>query len=148
MSATRPTAARNILFLDGDCVFCQKSATLLHRFDKAGELHYAPLQGETAKSLPAAWRLLGNANDHAVGAAVLAEAWGTDRQTHWRGADAILRALYLAGGVLKIFWPLHWLPAWIKAPVYSFIARHRRRLAFGNYTCGLPDARFREHMLP
>ncbi|BDS06117.1 hypothetical protein NT6N_11570 [Oceaniferula spumae] len=138
----------NILFLDGDCMFCQQSATMLHRLDKRGRLHFAPLQGETARILPEAWRQLEDTNNQASGAAVLTEYYGSDRQMHWRGADAILRSLYLTGGIFKIFWPLHWLPRWIKSPAYQFIARHRHRLKFGKESCSLPDAKFREHMLP
>jgi len=143
-----PPQPSNILFLDGDCVFCQKSATALHRLDRNGQLHFAPLQGETAKILPEAWRELKDANQQAAGAAVLTEAWETEQQVHWRGLDAILRALYLTGGVSIIFWPIHWLPRWIKSPIYQFIARHRHRLTFGKQSCELPDAEFRNHMLP
>lgn len=148
MSESKPTAPRNILFLDGDCVFCQKSATVLHRLDQRGRLHFAPLQGETAKILPSAWRQLKDANQQSSGAAVFTEGYQTDEQIHWRGADAILRALYLCGGISKTAWPLHWVPNWIKSSCYQFIARNRLKLPFSKKSCDLPDARFREHMLP
>jgi len=138
----------NILFLDGDCMFCQKTATVLHKLDKHGQLHFAPLQGETAKLLPESWRELKDANQQASGAAVLTEGYLTDEQRHWRGADAILRSLYLAGGAPKLLWPIHWLPKWIKSPGYNFIARHRHKLLFGKGSCSIPDANFRGHMLP
>ena len=145
-----PTSSepRHILFLDGDCVFCQKSAVLLHRIDQRERLYFAPLQGETAKALPASWRQLKDEKERSTGAAVLTEAWATDQQIHWRGADAILRAIYLAGGIGVILWPLYWLPSWIKSPFYRFLARHRHRLTFGKKDCVIPDAHFRDHLLP
>ncbi len=148
MSAKVSSKSRHVLFLDGDCVFCQKSATLLHQIDRRGRLYYAPLQGETASVLPSSWRELKGDNNQATGAAVLTEAWQTDQQVHWRGADAILRALYLAGGVFVIFWPLHLLPRWFKSGLYQLIARNRHRLQLGKDTCSLPNAKFQEHLLP
>ncbi|MBK1831438.1 DUF393 domain-containing protein [Verrucomicrobiaceae bacterium R5-34] len=140
--------ASPILFLDGDCVFCQKSATLLHRWDRYDRLHFAPLQGETAELLPQAWRQLTDENQQASGAAVLTEHYGTNKQTHWRGADAILRALYHCGGISKLFWLLHFLPQWLKSPSYRWVARHRHRLTSGQPHCLIPDESFRKKMLP
>ena len=145
-----PTSSelRHILFLDGDCVFCQKSAVLLHRIDQRERLYFAPLQGETAKALPASWRQLKDEKERATGAAVLAEAWATDQQIHWRGADAILRAIYLAGGIGVILWPLYWLPHRIKSSAYRFIARHRHLLSSSKATCMIPDDHFKQFLLP
>lgn len=148
MKQSSSSKPRHVLFLDGDCVFCQKSATLLHQIDQHEHLYFAPLQGKTAEILPASWRQLRDNKQRAMGAAVLTEAWETDQQVHWRGADAILRALFLAGGIFVIFWPLHWLPRWIKSPVYQFIARHRHRLTSKKSTCTIPDAQFSKYLLP
>lgn len=139
---------RHVLFLDGECVFCQKSATLIHRVDKRGRLYFAPLQGETAKVLPTSWRKLKDENLLASGAAVLTEAWDTQEQIHWRGADAMLRALYLTGGILIMFWPLYWLPHRIKSSAYRFIARHRHLLSSSKATCMIPDDHFKQFLLP
>lgn len=148
MSLPSINQPRHILFLDGDCVLCQKSATLLHKIDKQKNLYFAPLQGETAKILPNAWRVLMDDNQRATGAVVLTEASNTEKPIHWRGADAILRALYLSGGVFTIFWPLYWLPCWIKSPVYQLIAKHRHHAGIQNRSCLIPDTDMKNHFLP
>lgn len=138
---------RHVLFLDGDCLLCQKSVALIHRIDRHASLYFATLQGETAKSLPDSWKILIDKNNHATGAAVLTEAWQSEYQVHWRGPDAILRSLYLAGGVFAIFWPLSWLPKWIKSPIYQLIARHRHRLPFSN-SYPFPTEELKARFLP
>lgn len=147
MSRNMPT----ILYLDGDCVVCQKSARWLHKRDKRGRLHFAPLQGETARqNLPAEWLTLEDDDGTSTGAAVLAEKGknGLANNTrHWRGPDAILRSLYLLGWPWKILWPLHWLPRFLKDAGYNLIARNRHRLG-GGKECELPSAAFQKQTLP
>lgn len=148
MSAQKHPPVSHVIFLDGDCVFCQNSATLLHRLDHRKQLYFAPLQGETANILPASWRDLKDEKGRASGALVLIENWKHDHPIHWQGFDAVLRSLYLARGIFVIFWPLHWLPEWLKSQTYQFVARQRHRLTFGKKNCPLPDEHFRKHLLP
>ena len=148
MNSSTHNSPQNVLFLDGDCVFCQRSAIFLHHLDKRGALYFAPLQGTTAEILPELWRTTVDAKQKAAGAAVLTEFIHSAKPIHWRGVDAILRSLYLAGGIGIVFWPLHWLPKWIKWPCYNFIARHRHCLTSSNAKCSLPTDSFRKHMLP
>ena len=147
MTKASPTTIRHVLFLDGDCLFCQKSAHFIHQVDQHDHLYFAPLQGETAKSLPDSWKILIDDKNRPTGAAVFTEAWQTEKETHWRGADAIIRALYLAGGIFKIVWPLAWLPNWIKTPAYQLIARFRYRLPITK-ACTIPNEEIRKYFLP
>lgn len=144
---THESNNKNVLFLDGDCVFCQRSAQLVHRIDKRNVLHFAPLQGETARSLPEGWRLMDSTNSGAPSAAVLAEHFGSET-VWWRGADAILRTLKLIGGFWSYFWPLHHLPEWLKEPVYEWIAKNRYRIAGKTSACELPTKTFAEKLMP
>jgi predicted DCC family thiol-disulfide oxidoreductase YuxK len=48
----KPLPARIVLY-DGVCGFCNGSVRWLAARDRAGRLHYAPLQGETAAALRA-----------------------------------------------------------------------------------------------
>lgn len=146
MKETKPVP-RNILFLDGGCVFCQKSARLVYRLDKRGRIHFAPLQGETAERLPEGRQPATAENDREPGAAVLAE--GVDREpVYWRGADAVLRTLAIIGGFWKVFWLFRFLPRWLKNGIYRFIARNRYRIAGKTTACMIPDEGFKHRMLP
>ena len=130
------------LFIDGNCSFCQRSVRLLMSFDPDRALRFAPLQGSTAEQLPTEYKLT---NDQASDAAVLLEKPNEDSSKLWRGPDAILRSLYLAGGPASLIWPLHLLPKWIKNTSYQWIAKHRLKLS---KNCPLPTPEQRELFLP
>ena len=146
-SAAGTTDRKPILFLDGNCVFCQRSAQLLHWLDRHDRIRFAPLQGETAKMLPEKWRLTDNKNTTQPSSAILVES-PKGKTSPLRGADAVLRALKLAGGIGSVFWLFHYLPAWLKNGTYQFIARHRYRIAGKQATCNMPDKHFLDKMLP
>ena len=138
-----PSLGRSILFLDSECVFCQKSALLIHRLDNNNRIYFAPLQGETATILPQKWKL---ASPHS-GTVVLSEKIN-GKFVFWRGADAVLRTLRIIGGIWSIFWLLRFLPRWFKNGIYNFIARNRYRIAGRKAACSLPSEQFRNKMLP
>ncbi len=150
--ATKPqdnlAAVMHVLFLDGDCVFCQRSAVILHRIDRHDRLFFTTLQGETAQQLPEEWRRISNPQGGASGTAVLAENFGSTNVRFWRGADAPLRSLRIIGGMWSAFWLLSYCPKPIKDWVYQIIARNRHRLSGKNKTCTLPDEEFKARMLP
>ena len=145
LPATSPPT--HILFLDGECVFCQRSAQVIHKIDHSNLFNFAPLQGETASMLPEAWRLHSTSSDPSVGAVVLVENTG-EQQSLWRGADAVLRTLKLIGGVWAVFWPLRHFPDVLKNGIYHWIAKNRYRIAGKSNTCKLPDTDFQNKLLP
>lgn len=138
----------HILFLDGECLFCQRSARFLHRWDHPGDIRFAALQGKTASLLPDDWKQLTDECGHPAGTAVLIENAGQSNERRWRSADAILRALRLTKSLFSPLWMLYYLPRWIKNGGYRFIARHRHRLAWGKNTCQLPEQDFKDKFLP
>ncbi|MGB0992294.1 MAG: thiol-disulfide oxidoreductase DCC family protein [Akkermansiaceae bacterium] len=139
---------KHILFLDGDCVFCQTSAQRLHRLDQQKHIYFSTLQGETASSLPDDWRVLETADGTATGAAVLAEDVGENTPHYWRAADAMLRSFYLAGGVLKCLWLFHWLPLRLRDSLYHWLSEHRHLLTPAGAQCPIPNETFKKQILP
>lgn len=148
MSDPKPAQPHHILFLDGECLFCQQSAQLLYRWDRSRQIYFAPLQGETAQALPEDWKRLTDSHGNATGTAVFAENFGTPDARYWRGADAPLRSLKVSGGVCKVFWLLSYTPRPIKDWVYQSIARNRHRLLRKKGVCAIPDELFKARMLP
>ena len=144
---TMDTTGKHILFFDGDCLFCQKTAQILYRWDNTQTTYFTSLQGETASMLPPTWRNTTDTKGRASGNAVLIESCGQSDELRWRGANATLRALYLTRGPLAIFWIFYFLPDFLKNTVYDFIARNRHRLS-GNKSCPLPNQCFRDRLLP
>jgi predicted DCC family thiol-disulfide oxidoreductase YuxK len=117
----------NIVFFDGYCHLCHGSVKILIRFDKKHILRYAPLQGETAKSLlragdvvlPDSMIYLRKGNTHFKSSAVL-----------WLLSDL---AWYFKWVLLFLI-----IPAFIRNALYDFIAKNRYRW-FGKYdSCELP----------
>jgi len=139
---------RHILFLDGDCLFCQRSARILHGLDAKGNLYFSTLQGETAALLPDDWKILTDEHNFPAGTAVLIENSGSATELRWKEADAILRALSLTHRLLSIFWIFHYTPSFLKNSIYRCIARNRHRLIWGKGSCPLPDQDFKDQFLP
>lgn len=138
---------KHILFLDGDCVFCQKSAQLLYRWDRTQMIHFSALQGDTATMLPSDWKNTTDANGRPSGNAVLVECAGQTNESRWRGADAILRSLLLTRSWWALCWVFYYIPGFLKHRLYSLIARNRHRLV-RDKTCPLPGPSFKDRFLP
>lgn len=145
LPAKKPTEnKKHILFIDGDCSFCQHSTRALMSIDSKNVLYFSSLTGDTAKPLPEAWKIT-KINDKSTGAVVLLEQQ-PDKEKHWRGADAILRSLYLTGGPLAALWPLHYIPNFIKDTIYNLISQHRLKLV--STTCPVPTHEQQKKFLP
>lgn len=132
----------NILFMDGECLFCQNSVKYLYLLDQQKQLHFSTLQGKAASVLPGDWRVTEDSNGKAAGNVALIENFNKENEKHWRGADAILRSLYLVGGVWKVMWIFHQTPEFIKTFGYQLIAKNRHRFSGGKKACELPSANF------
>jgi len=148
ISESSNLAEKHILFLDGDCLFCQRTARLLHRWDRTKKIHFSTLQGATASILPSDWKNTVDAQGQPTGAAVLVECAGQANERRWRSADAILRSLLLTKSFWAVCWLFHYTPGFLKHGLYNLIARNRHRLRWGKKTCPLPSQAFKDQSLP
>lgn len=121
----------HVLFIDGDCAFCQKSTQILTSIDSHQAINFSTLTGKTSSLIPT------HINHKEKRAAVLLENPNTEDQLTWQGADAILRSLYLSGGTFALFWILRFLPSWLKDGTYNFIAKNRLTIPFLSKSCPL-----------
>ncbi|WP_018969279.1 DCC1-like thiol-disulfide oxidoreductase family protein [Rubritalea marina] len=129
----------HILFVDGACSFCHSSIKVLTRLDPERALSFSTLQGLTAQQYQ-----IQDAGQAADAAVLLEHAGAADART-WRGADAILRSLYLAGGYGSLIWALHYLPQFLKNKLYQVIANHRYSMST---LCPIPTQEQRQQLLP
>lgn len=136
------SSSPHILFIDGDCSFCQRSTRVLMLCDPHQVLRFAPLQGSTAEQLPEECLLTGNDQSDAI--VLLENPQQPDSKT-WRGADAALRSLYLSGGPVSLLWIFHHLPTRLKKTTYQWIAKRRLKLSSN---CQLPTPAQRKLFLP
>jgi len=120
---------RPVLLYDGECGLCNWSVRQLLRADKAGRLHYAPLQSGPAQAYLRIWGLPTEDFDSIV----FVPDWNIpDRSEPLLRTTGALRAAAEVGGYFRVVSWLLVLPAWIRDPLYKVVARLRYAL-FGAY---------------
>jgi predicted DCC family thiol-disulfide oxidoreductase YuxK len=128
--------ANPVLLYDGDCGLCNRLVRLLLRSDRAGRLHYAPLQGAAAQGYLRAQGLPTEDFDSLV----FIPDWEKPAQGAYllRTDGALAAAAVVGGGWRMITW-LRVLPGGLRDFGYRLVARFRYAL-FGQYRpTPLPD---------
>jgi len=130
MSDAIPLGA-NVVFIDGECIFCNRVVSFILAHDAKGFFRFARLQGDLAKSTLGRH---GRNADDVDSVYVLLDAGTPNEQLLWDGRAS--RAIWP-----RLFWFAAWL-RWIPLPILDFgyqaFAKRRYRL-FGKYdTCHVP----------
>ncbi len=128
---------KTIVYFDGVCGLCNASVNFLIVRDREGRLHYAPLQGATALSLPIEDR-------ESLNSLVVATPQGLLRRS-----DGVVYLLKQLPGV----WPmvgrlLGLIPRFLRDFGYRVVSRYRYRLFGKHDTCRLPTPEERDRFLP
>lgn len=121
--------SRPVLLYDGQCGLCNRLVRALLRSDRAGRLHYAPLQ-----SAPAQAYLRGQGLPLAdFDSLVFVRDWNQPSAGEYllRTNGALAACAEVGGGWRMVAW-LRVLPAWLRDPFYRLVARSRYAL-FGTY---------------
>lgn len=136
--------ARPVLLYDGECGLCNWIVRRLLRSDKAGRLHYAPLQGEAAQAYLRAQGL--PTTD--FNSLVFVRDWArAGEHAPLLRTDGALAAAAEVGGIWRMFTWLRVFPAWLRDPGYKLVARFRYTL-FGEYRpTPLPDPAWAKRFL-
>ena len=131
----------NVIFVDGECIVCNRIVSLILAHDPRGIFRFGHLQGPLAKEVLA--RYGRNAGD-VDSVYLLLDAAGPNERLLWDGRAG--RAIWP-----RLFWfarVLNWIPLPILDFFYRAFARRRYRL-FGKYdTCHVPTASERDRFLP
>jgi predicted DCC family thiol-disulfide oxidoreductase YuxK len=131
-------AAGPILFFDGVCGLCNRSVDFAMAHDRRQRLLFAPLQGETARTL------LDPADVASLDSVVLLNARGVHRRS-----AAVVRVLWLLGGVWTILGMVLWvIPKPLRDLGYGFVARYRYRWFGRKESCRMPTPQERSRFLP
>jgi len=134
----------HVVLFDGVCALCHASVRWLVSIDNKAVLYYAPLQGETGKSVlsrhPDA--------DQSLSTILYVRDMGGDSERLYQRSDASFEILYELGGVWRVLSWCRFVPRVLRDAVYGFIARHRYRW-FGKFdTCRLPESGDSGRFLP
>ena len=120
----------SILFFDGVCGMCNSTVDFVSVRDPKGLVHFAPIQGETAKH-----ELSEKEIEHLGTVAFKNPAGRFTRQS-----SAIVRILWTIGGWWKLVGTLLWLiPKPLRDLAYVLIAKNRYRLFGKRDFCRLPS---------
>lgn len=131
--ATSDAEPHSIVFFDGVCSFCNDAVQFILAEEWEPRLHFAALQGETAR------RLLPELGETMV-------FW--HRGAVHQRSDAALHIARSMGGFWKILWVLRVIPRSLRDVAYRFFARHRYRW-FGKLdACLVPKREQRLRFLP
>lgn len=129
-SPPETSLAGPVLFFDGECGLCNRTVRLLLRWDRAGRLRYAPLQGVTAQAYLRAHGLPVEDFDSIV----WVPDWSQRERAEYRlRTDGVIAALRAVGGLARV--PaalLAIVPASWRDAGYRMVARCRYRL-FGEW---------------
>jgi predicted DCC family thiol-disulfide oxidoreductase YuxK len=125
----------DIVFFDGECGVCNRFVQFLLDHDKSHRLHYAPLQGETARA-----RL-------SVPIDLSTIIFLTNDQVYYR-SDAVLKAIVILGDRWSLVRGLLYVPKFFRDFVYILVARMRHRIPGASAQCRLLSDSERQYFLP
>lgn len=127
-----------IVVFDAQCLLCNGWVQFLLRHDRRAVFRFASIQGATGH------RLLADAGLAVDGLQTLLLV---DGQRTWQHTAAIFRVLHALGWPWRLAW-LAWLvPAFLRDPLYRFVARNRYRMFGRSDTCLLPSPRHQDRFL-
>ena len=130
MNSAPPACVRRpVLLYDGECGLCNRFVRTLLRADRAGRLHYAPLQSEPAQHYLRAQGLPARDFDSLVFVPDWDDPTPGAYQLRTTGA---LHAAVEVGGLWRVVAWLRFVPAGLRDPFYRLVARIRYAL-FGRY---------------
>ena len=119
--AAATSLERPILFVDGCCVLCQRTAAWVARRDRRGRVALAALQGKTARRLlPGAVRAA--AQNGMPGTVV----WRTPGGHLLLRSSAVLAVIAALGGLYRAVAVVRLVPAPLRDALYDAVARRRR----------------------
>ena len=130
--------AGDIVVFDGICHLCSGWVRFLLRRDRAGRYRFAAMQSPAGRSLLGQHGL--DPDDPLSFLLIRASV-------PYRDSDAIVRVLTGLGGAWRMSAALRIVPAFVRDPLYRWVARHRYRLLGKREECWLPDPRFADRFV-
>tara|TARA_X000000950_G_C13799426_1_gene612889 strand:+ start:115 stop:516 length:402 start_codon:yes stop_codon:yes gene_type:complete len=118
--------ANPIVIFDGDCAFCNKSVMLILKKDKTQSIEVCSNQSEKGKELLKKYKIKVDTNSTII--------YIIDEKVYFKSSAALSISKKLKGGypLLYIF---ILIPRFIRDGVYDLIAKHRKKIIKGNYSC-------------
>jgi predicted DCC family thiol-disulfide oxidoreductase YuxK len=127
-----------IIFFDGECIFCNKSISFLIKFDKKKIFKFASLQSETGQNILKKFQ-----KDSMVFDSIILY----DGFEIFEKSDAFIKiCIHLSGG-WKFFSIVKFLPYSVRDFFYDFIANNRYIFFGKSNSCIIPSKEERERFI-
>lgn len=126
-----------IIFFDGICHLCNGFVDFMIQKDSQKKLHFAPLQGATAKEL-----LEDKYRDNLSSVLVKTPTQILEK------SDAVIFALNELGGIYSFAKVLKIIPRFLRDAAYSYIAKNRYNWFGERDICRLPLPEEKAQLLP
>ena len=127
-----------IAVMDATCALCSWGARMIHRLDRTGAVHIAPIQSATGAAL-----MRDNGLDP-----LDPDSWlFIEGGTVWRDFDAVIRLGERSGGWGRLCSALRLIPRPLRNWLYARVARNRYAMFGRGDMCALPDPAFRARLL-
>lgn len=123
-----------IVFYDGDCGFCHHSVQTIRRLDRHARIFYAPLQGDTARSILTDDQIRN-----------LDTLYFYDNGRLFNRSAAVIRIAKRIGGIYSMAVLFLVIPRFLRDAVYDRIAANRHAMSDH---CEIPTERDRKFFLP
>jgi len=127
-----------IVFYDGSCGFCQGSVQFVLKYNQKHDLYFAPLQSGVLQQVVPAAQVLEPLPD-----AVLFY----ERGKLYFASEAALRIARHLNFPWSLFSYFRFIPVSFRDKIYSFIARHRYKIAGRREACMLPEPQQRARFI-
>ncbi len=121
---------KSIVFYDGTCGFCQASVQFILKYNHKQDLYFAPLQSGVLEQVVPPSQLPDPVPD-----AVLFYEQGK----LYSASEAALRIARYLNFPWQVFSYFRFIPLSFRDKIYSFIARHRYKIAGKQEACMLPE---------
>ncbi|PLP55695.1 hypothetical protein CYK37_29050 [Mesorhizobium loti] len=131
-------ASGPIILFDAECVLCSANAQFVLKHDKAGHFRLASMQSDIGASI---YRRHG-INPQNPSSMLVIEG---DRVR--QDSDAVLRIYEGLGLPWRLLGTLRFVPAFLRDPVYRWVARNRYRLFGKRDTCWVAPSEYRDRLL-
>jgi predicted DCC family thiol-disulfide oxidoreductase YuxK len=127
-----------IAVIDGECALCNRTAQLIDKYDRSGNIRIATSQGQFGSALmrkygvnptdPTSWLFVDNGVAH-------------------KEMEAVIRISQRLSGPVRILSLMRWCPAPLRNRLYRSVARNRYRLYGKADLCQTPSASLRARII-
>jgi predicted DCC family thiol-disulfide oxidoreductase YuxK len=127
-----------IILFDAKCVLCSRNAAFVLKHDRSGRFRLASMQGATGSGL---------FRKHGMDPADPTSILVVDGDHVRKDSDAVLSIYEGLGFPWRAVGMLRIIPAFLRDPVYNWVARNRYRIFGKREACWVPSPEHRDRVL-